>query len=389
MERLESIESSNEIGSVIDRVKSRSWSEVNGEDPNQEKSSSQDQLVHPVVHTTKESGIKHNSIYSDVKDSYYIEYSEGGNSVHCKSDKRDCFRTDKQKESRRGVIKGFSRKSRNRLLWLCGSLDRSEIDPKETLFITLTYPSQIIVENGKEIKVQDIDGKTYKKHLNHFVVRLKQKHPNVFGLVRFEFQKRGVGHYHVCLFGLRYLCRDWVGETWNNVVGGDPIHRDTGTQVERSRGWGETTGYFSKTMSYLGKETDEDLDQELREKSIGRHWSHINKKFMERFIKFRVMKMNREEFFRFRRVLFKLYKSVKRRKLITIDEFGYEYWESSKLRRFKKQMKSYNKWKQTRIHYGGSLHSFFPNELLRKILVGVGVKELDFDERFSSGRIEG
>ena len=84
-----------------------------------------------------------------------------------------------------------------------------------------------------------------------------------------------------------------------------------------------------------------------------------------------------------------MYKSVKRRKLITIDEFGYEYWESSKLRRFKKQMKSYNKWKQTRVHYGGSLHSFFPNELLRKILVGVGVKELDFDQRFSSGRVEG
>ena len=41
------------------------------------------------------------------------------------------------------------------MLWLCASLDKAQLDPKETLFVTLTYPGQVIIEDGKEIPVED------------------------------------------------------------------------------------------------------------------------------------------------------------------------------------------------------------------------------------------
>ena len=275
------------------------------------------------VYTTKTSNVfRHNSEYSNPKEKFYVEYAEGGSATRIKKETIDWGRTQKQIDARRGKITGFSRQARNRLLWLLASLDKCQLDAKEILFVTLTYPGALVVEKGKEIPVGDIDGKLYKKHLNHFITLLRQRHPKVFGVIRFEWQARehstgiAVGHYHVCLFGLRYLCRDWVAETWNRIVGGDADHLQAGTQVERSRSWGATSSYFSKTMAYCGKEADEILDKETGEmvhlRPIGKHYSHLNMKRMKDFIKFRVKELGRDEFYAMRRQLFKLYRSANR-----------------------------------------------------------------------------
>ena len=57
----------------------------------------------------------------------------------------------------------------------------------ELIEMLIVNKENLVVERI-EIKVEEIDGKTYKKHLNHFVVRLKQKRPNVFGLVRSDLK---------------------------------------------------------------------------------------------------------------------------------------------------------------------------------------------------------
>jgi len=349
-----------------------------------------------VVHTTKTSNVfRHNSAFSDPHEQCYVEYAEGGSATRIKKEKIDWARTQKQIDARRGRISGFSRQARNRLLWLLASLDKCQLDAKEVLFCTLTYPAKFVVEKGREIAVDDIDGKTYKKHLNHFITLLRQRHPKVFGVIRFEWQQRGVGHYHLCLFGLRYLCRDWVAETWNRVVGGDDDHRRAGTQVERSRSWGATSSYFSKTMAYCGKEADEILDKDTGEmvhmRPIGKHWSHLNMKRMKDFIKFRVRELGRKEFFALRRQLFKLYRSAKRRKLISFDPDGYEYWESAKQSRWRKQKSKIKKWEQARIAQGGYLMAFMPNEILRQLLALFGKENSgwDCDERMEEGKEEG
>jgi len=326
-----------------------------------------------VGHTTKTSNVfRHNSEHSDPKEKFYIEYAEGGSATRIKKETISWAKSGIEKINIRGKITGFSRKARNRLLWLLASLDKAQINPKEILFATLTYPGKFVIEKGREIPVEDIDGKLYKKHLNHFITLLRQKHPNVFGVIRFEWQQRGVGHYHLCLFGLRYLCRNWVAETWNRIVGGDDDHLQAGTQVESARSWGATTQYFSKTMAYCGKESDEILDKETGEmvhmRSIGKHWSYLNMKRMKDFIQFRVKELGRKEFFAMRRQLFKLYRSAKRRKLISFDEDGYEYWESSKESRWRKQKSKMKKCEQARIAQGGYLMAFMPNEILEQLL---------------------
>ena len=358
-------------------------------------------LVYPVCHTTKTSNVfRHNSIYSDPQEKFYVEYAEGGSATRIKKETIDWGRTHKQEMSIRGRISGFSKKARNRLLWLLASLDKAQINPKEVLFATITYPGAYVIDKGKEIPVEDIDGKLYKKHLNHFITLLRQRHPEVFGVIRFEWQAREhstgipVGHYHLCLFGLRYLCRDWVAETWNRVVGGDADHLQAGTQVEPAKSWGATTEYFSKTMAYCGKEADELLDKDTGEmvhmRPIGKHWSYLNMKRMKDFIKFRVKELGSKEFYALRRQLFRLYRSVKRRKLISFDEDGYEYWESWKQRRWRKQKSKTKKWEQARIAQGGYLMAFFPNEMLRQLLSLFGKENdgWDFDERMEQGKEE-
>jgi hypothetical protein len=268
------------------------------------------------------------------------------------------------------------------------------------LFATLTYPGAYVIDNGKEIPVEDIDGKLYKKHLNHFMTLLRQRHPEVFGVIRFEWQERKhstgipVGHYHLCLFGLRYLCRDWVASSWNRVVGGDSDHLQAGTQVEPARSWNSTSQYFSKTMAYVGKEADEIFDRETGEaihmRSIGRHYSHLNMKRMKDFIQFRVKELGKQEFFAMRRHLFRMYRNVKRKKLVSFDENGFEYWESAKESRWRKQKNKIKKCEQALIAQGGYLMTFMPNEMLRQLLELFGKENSgwDYDERMNEEKEE-
>ena len=123
-----------------------------------------------VFHTTKTSKIfRHNSEYGDSKEKFYVEYAEGGSATRIKKETISWARSGIEKINIRGKITGFSRKARNRLLWLLASLDKAQINPKEVLFCTLTYPGAYVIDKGKEIPVEDIDGKLYKKHLNHFI----------------------------------------------------------------------------------------------------------------------------------------------------------------------------------------------------------------------------
>lgn len=209
---------------------------------------------------------KHNSIYSDVRDDFYVEIAEGGHATRVVQQVRDVFKSGRERDWVRGKITEFTRGARGRMMWLCASLNEQMLQPNGALGITLTYPSKYVVHKGKEIRVQDIDGKLYKKHLNHIMTRLRQKYPKMFGVVRYEWQQRGVGHYHLALFGTNgrkggFIPIDWLLQTWNKVVGGehDEDHRKIGVDIQPMRNWRETRSYFSKRIAALPVEDGDNL----------------------------------------------------------------------------------------------------------------------------------
>jgi len=135
-------------------------------------------------------------------------------------------------------IRGFSRQSRKRLIDLIHQVDRSAQNPP--LFVTLTYPAE-----------WPSDWKVYKRHLDSWIKRLRRRWPNASLIWRLEYQKRGAPHYHILLFGVRYVPASWLSRSWYEVVSsGDEKHLMAGTQVARVYTWRGAAFYCAK---YLGK----------------------------------------------------------------------------------------------------------------------------------------
>lgn len=155
----------------------------------------------------------------------------------------------------RGKIKGFSRKSRNRLRIQIFSL---KIAPLH--FQTLTYP-----------KEWPVDSTEWKRHLDNMEKAIKRQFPGSWFYWKLEPQKRGAPHFH--LLGTINLngwsissYRTWLSETWFRIVGSnDILHLRAGTQCKKIKGTTRQLNYY--VTKYLGKEV-ELIDWE----SPGRFW---------------------------------------------------------------------------------------------------------------------
>ena len=138
----------------------------------------------------------------------------------------------------RGEVRGFSRESRKRLIDLIHQVDRSALRPP--LFVTLTYPGE-----------WPSDWQEYKRDLHNWLRRLARRYPAASVIWRLEFQKRGAAHYHVLVFGVTDLPKDWLSASWYEVVAsGDVRHLAAGTQVATVHTWRGASFYCAK---YLGK----------------------------------------------------------------------------------------------------------------------------------------
>jgi hypothetical protein len=167
---------------------------------------------------------------------------------------RTSINNNKQ-EVMRGKIRGFSKKSRYRLLNRLAMINKKDGFP---LFITLTYPSEF-----------PTDRKIYKADLEKFIKRLIYRFPKVSGFWRLEFQKRGAPHYHLLVWGLPYSdeIKKYISKTWFKVVGsGDEKHLKAGTQVARVRSWRGVMFYAGKYMAKM-----DNIEFET-----GRVWGYFN-----------------------------------------------------------------------------------------------------------------
>jgi hypothetical protein len=185
--------------------------------------------------------------------------------------------------TKRGKVHGFSRKSRQRFLAFVASLCRESLP----LFVTLTYPEWWPEEWSN-----------WKEHLDTFVKNhVLRKWPGASLVWKLEPQKRGAPHFHLIVWGVPYMPKDWLAQTWFEIVGtGDPKHLAAGTSVERARSFRGVMCYAGK--KYLGKEVSLPPGWE----NVGRFWGACGRKNLPRS---RVMEftMTKAGLHRFRRTV--------------------------------------------------------------------------------------
>lgn len=135
---------------------------------------------------------------------------------------------------KRGKVAGFSADSRKRLLEKLARLrgDRRHMP----IFVTLTYPDMVSCDVAR-------------KNLRAWLKRCKRRFPGFGAVWRLELQQRGVPHFHLLVYGVKFLPAEWIRETWRAVIGYEGPHT-LQVNVKRPKGWRAVLSYVSK---YLGK----------------------------------------------------------------------------------------------------------------------------------------
>lgn len=216
-----------------------------------------------------------------IRPRYYAEVAPSGAylSVHSIGE-----RQTKVPTWTRGIVQGFSRRSRARLLKTMARCDRAETS--RSLLVTLTYPRSYPAESA-----------TSKLHLKAFSKRLMRAFPHGSAIWKYELQARGAPHYHLIVLGVPFLARQWLSRAWYQVVGsGDPRHLRAGTQVQRVKSYRKALGYAAK---YVAKVTDSEADT-----PTGRVWGVVGRERLP--IHLVSCRLDRRRFERIVRVIRKL-----------------------------------------------------------------------------------
>ena len=141
----------------------------------------------------------------------------------------------------RGVVHGFSRQSRSRLLKTLAKVDRSV--SSTALFVTLTYPSSFTEAAS-----------LCKSHLDSFVKRLHRKFVRLAIIWRLELTEAGTPHFHLIVFGARFIPHEWVARAWAGVCNtGHPDHERTGTETRRVVSFTQAFGYAAKYVAKVAE----------------------------------------------------------------------------------------------------------------------------------------
>lgn len=205
-----------------------------------------------------------------------------------------------RKRSKRGIIRGFSTRSRRRLLQRIAQINRNDRRVARPLFVTLTYPAAFPTMRAS------------KRDLDVFGKRIRRKYPQASYFWRLEPQRRGAPHYHLIVFGVDFIPKTWLSRAWFEVVGTkDPVHLKAGTQVKRIRSWRGVWSYASK---YLAKVEGEVVNEETGEvlgDEWGRHWGIVGAENLP--IEIQEIFLMEDDWYKVRRLLVRYLHSKRRR----------------------------------------------------------------------------
>ncbi len=145
---------------------------------------------------------------------------------------------------KRGVVRGFSKHSRHRMIELLCKLDQLQ----DAWFWTLTYPNEFPTEYI-----------VFKRDLDTFLKRLKRRWPKCGWLWRLEPQARGAPHYHLIVWNIpngKRRVRQWLTLAWAKIAHQhDKYAGEYATRAERITSFRHAMHYASK---YSAKVSDED-----------------------------------------------------------------------------------------------------------------------------------
>lgn len=198
------------------------------------------------------------------------------------SDSENPESKEEQSSSKRGVITGWSAKSRARLVRKIAELDYTPLftGDRRPVMLTLTLPG--------DYRTSTPDGQTFKRQLGNFRKRWERRwEVPLLGVWKLEFQRRGAPHVHI--FGSvpapssAHTLRDfesWIRHAWADVVGHpDPgeksKHERSGvdisyTSAEKGNTARRAAVYFAKYGSYSKKEHQNTVPEGWE--NVGRFW---------------------------------------------------------------------------------------------------------------------
>lgn len=195
-----------------------------------------------------------------------------------------------QKPGKRGQIIDFTRPARSRLLRLFGIIDRRLLR-EIPLFVTLTYPA-----------TWPDSARVWKQHLDAFAKRFARCFPGTAFVWRLEFQQRGAPHFHLLVFGVRFIPSDMLARWWYEIVGsGDTKHLAAGVEVTRLRSWRGVLWYVSKYMGKVGAGVPGDPP--------GRFWGVRGRRYLPKTVLQVVVTF--AQFFKLRRLLWRRMRGAK------------------------------------------------------------------------------
>jgi hypothetical protein len=219
---------------------------------------------------------------------YKILYSEGGRLVELK--RILGHEPSELKSSKRNIIDGYSRESRNRFLKTLISINYSIMGIP--LFYTLTYPGEY-----------SNNPKRWKRDLETFVKRLERIYPELSGTWRLEPQRRGAPHFSGFLWGCDDLStmegKKRFSQMWFEVVGsGDEKHLRAGTGIDKAEG--DLMKWIFYMAKYQTKIEKGGVSQEF-DYPVGRYWGLFNRKKIS--ISKQEFEVDRNIFFKVRRII--------------------------------------------------------------------------------------
>ena len=163
----------------------------------------------------------------------------------------------------------FTQRSRTRLLRTFAKIKAPNSKGYRTKVVMVTLTMRDIIHPRK--------AKTF---LFTFLKRWRRQYPQLSGIWKLEFQKRGAPHFHILLYNAGFIPKDDIRKSWGEVIGQDKPF----TRIESIRNYRQGMGYVAK---YLGKVDDSGFNNGTNltvtenqaprpEKSIGRRWGIFN-----------------------------------------------------------------------------------------------------------------
>lgn len=159
----------------------------------------------------------------------------------------------------RGKITGFSPASRGRAMREFAKINWHAVQGK-VLCVDLTYPGEYSTA-----------GPDWKRDLDVFDHRFRRKYPGVAFWWKLEPQRRGAPHFHLIVFGVEWIDKQWLSQAWYETVGSDDVrHLQAGTRVSAIHSRGGVVAYVCGCLTTEnGKNA---VPEWWKTSSAGRFW---------------------------------------------------------------------------------------------------------------------